>query len=306
MKRFKVNENDEGQRLNRFIEKVFLKVPKSLIYKLIRKKEIKVNFKRSTFDYILKKDDVVEVFGLDEFFKKTSRNICQNTDENLSKKFKLDVIFEDENILVVNKQRGIKTQPNSKKKDSLIDLVIEYLSQKKDYEAEKQNSFTPAFCTRLDMNTKGLVVAGKNAKALRTLNELTAKGRILKTYFCSVEGVMEKKSETLVGFWTKDFRKNIVKITKNKRQNSKKVITKYFVVKQFFKTANLKILLLTGRSHQIRAHMQSIGHPIVGDFKYGSSFKKKLQLICCGLEFDSKNSFLDYLNGKKITLPRIC
>lgn len=297
MKKFIINENDEGQRLSRFIEKMFIKMPKSLIYKSIRKKNVKVNSKKSIHNYILKKGDIVEVYFLDSFFEEKKEDLFSNL-----KKFRLNIIYEDENILVVNKERGIKTQPNSSRKDSLIDFVIKYLSEKKEYVVEKENSFKPAFCTRLDTNTKGLVVAGKNRKSLTTLNELIKNGNIKKTYLCIVEGKMQKKREVLVGYWNKDRLKNKVKISENKSMFSKKVITEYLVVEQFLETAKLKVFLHTGKSHQIRAHLASINHPIVGDFKYGSRFKENLKLLCYSLEFKTKGTFLEYLDSKKITL----
>ena len=164
MKIFKINENDEGQRLNKFIEKVFNCLPKSLMYKFIRKKNIKLNKKKVLPSYILKKGDVVSVFGLNSFLKENKNIVFKNLEN-----FKLDVVFEDENILVINKQEGIMSQPNSKTKNSLIDYVLKYLIEKKEYVAENENSFTPAFCTRLDTNTKGLIIAGKNAKAVAEL-----------------------------------------------------------------------------------------------------------------------------------------
>ena len=297
MKKFTINENDEGQRLSRFIEKMFCKMPKSLIYKSIRKKNVKVNSKKSIHNQILKKGDIVEVYFLDSFFEEKKEDLFLNL-----KNFRLDVVYEDENILVVNKEGGIKTQPNSKKNDSLIDMVIKYLTEKKEYIAEKENSFKPAFCTRLDTNTKGLVIAGKNRKALITLNELMKNGNIKKTYLCIVEGKMQKKREVLVGYWSKDHIKNKVKISKNKSMFSKKVITEYLVVEQLLKTAKLKVILHTGRSHQIRAHMALINHPIVGDFKYGSKVKENLKLLCYSLEFNTKGTYLEYLDAKKITL----
>ena len=298
MKKFIINENDAGQRLDKFIKKAFLNIPNSLIYKFIRKKKIKTNNKRSYFDYILKLDDLVTVYGLDDFFTK------KKFDVDSSKKLKLDVVFEDKNILILNKPSGVKTQPNSNKKDSLIDLVVRYLIEKKEYFPEKENSFVPAFCTRLDFNTKGLIIAGKNAKTLRCLGELTKKGKIKKTYKCFVEGVMEKKNDVLMGYWSKDFKQNKVIITEKRREFSKKVVTEYFVLKQFENIAKLQVLIKSGKSHQIRAHMKQIGHPIVGDVKYGSKIKKELQLTCCEIEFESENSILSYLNNKKIILNK--
>ena len=297
LQNFKINENDSGQRLNKFIEKCYFNVPKSLIYKAIRTKNIKVNKKRTIASYILKEGDFVLVYGLDEFFKKREDFNYENLNN-----FKLNIVFEDENILILNKEKGIKTQPNSQVKDSLIDKVLSYLINKKEYFPSKENSFTPAFCTRLDFNTSGLVVAGKNAKTLRCLNKLIAEGKIKKTYYCNVEGIMQKRKETLVGYWSKDQNKNKVLITNFKRENSKKVITEYFVLKQNKSTAFLKVILHTGKSHQIRAHLSLIKHPIVGDFKYGSKTKKNLQLVCGELQFFSENTYLNYLNNKKISI----
>lgn len=302
MKSFKITQNDQGQRLNKFIEKAFLNVPKSLIYKSIRKKNVKINKKALKANYILNFGDIVEVYGLDEFFIKKEQKINFKAYDGFEK---LDIVFEDENILVLNKKEGIMSQPNSKQKNSLIDFVKAYLIEKKEYFPEKENSFSPAFCTRLDTNTKGLIVAGKNAKALRNLNQLIKNGQIKKTYICEVEGIMEKNHEILVGFWSKDFKKNKAKITSNKREFSKKVVTEYFVLKRAKKTARLKVVILTGKSHQIRAHLKQINHPIVGDFKYGSKTKSKLKLICCELFFNCKEGELKYLNQKKITLKKL-
>ena len=176
--------------------------------------------------------------------------------------------------------------------------------KKKEYVSENENSFTPAFCTRLDTNTKGLIIAGKNAKALRSLNELNRMLKIKKTYYCIVEGIVEKDNEILKGFWKKDFKKNKVKISSNFEEFSKEVVTKFYVLKRFSNKTALKIVIYGGKSHQIRAHMQTIGHPIVGDLKYGSKFKEQLKLVCCGLKFNSKNSYLDYLDGKNIILKK--
>ncbi len=299
MKNFKVNVNDAGQRLNKFIEKVFYCVPKSLMYKFIRKKNIKINGKKILPSYILKEGDVVSVFGLDSFFKENKNRAFKDL-QNV----KLDVVFEDKNIIVINKKEGIMSQPNSKTKNSLIDYVLKYLIDKKEYVAENENSFTPAFCTRLDTNTKGLIIAGKNSKALRSLNDLNKRLKIEKTYYCIVEGVVGKNSGTLKGFWKKDSKKNKVKISSKFEEFSKEVVTNFFVLKRFSNKTALKIVIFGGKSHQIRAHMKTIGHPIIGDLKYGSKFKEQLHLVCCGLKFNSKNSYLDYLDGKKIVLKK--
>ena len=130
--------------------------------------------------------------------------------------------------------------------------------------------------------------------------------KIKKTYYCVVEGIVEKDNEILKGFWKKDFKKNKVKIISNFEEFSKEVVTKFYVLKRFSNKTALKVIISGGKSHQIRAHMQTIGHPIVGDLKYGSKFKEQLKLVCCGLQFNSKNTYLDYLDGEKIILKKYC
>ncbi len=296
MKTFNINENDAGQRLNKFIEKTYFSMPLSLMYKNIRKKNIKVNRKSSKPQYILKLGDIVSVYGLDEFFKAKHYTV------NAKDGFSLNIVYEDKNILVVYKGKGVKSHPNSSLKDSLIDNIIKYLIFKGEYIPENENSFVPSLCGRLDVNTSGLIMAGKNANALRSLNELNRQGRIKKTYICTVEGILTKNREVLVGYWNKDTAKNKAFITSKAYSTSKKVITEYILLKQLKNKAVVKVLLHTGRSHQIRAQMAKIGHPIVGDFKYGSKYKVPQKLSCVELEFESKNSFFEYLNGKKIAL----
>lgn len=296
MKTFNINENDAGQRLNKFIEKTYFNVPLSLMYKNIRKKNVKVNHKPSKPQYILKIGDVVSVYGLDEFFKAKYYNFSEK------KGVPLNIAYEDSNIIVVYKCKGIKSHPNSSLKDSLIDNIIKYLIFKGEYVPENENSFAPSLCGRLDVNTSGLIMAGKNANALRSLNELNRQGRIKKTYICTVEGILTKNREVLVGYWSKDTAKNKAFIKSKVYDSAKKVITEYILLKQLENKAVVKVLLHTGKSHQIRAQMAQIGHPIVGDIKYGSKYKTPQKLSCIGLEFYSKGSFLEYLDGKKITL----
>ena len=296
MKTFNINENDAGQRLNKFIEKTYFNVPLSLMYKNIRKQNVKVNHKPSKPQYILKIGDVVSVYGLDEFFKAKYYNFSEK------KGVPLNIAYEDSNIIVVYKCKGIKSHPNSSLKDSLIDNIIKYLIFKGEYVPENENSFAPSLCGRLDVNTSGLIMAGKNANALRSLNELNRQGRIKKIYICTVEGILTKNREVLVGYWSKDTAKNKALIKSKVYDSAKKVITEYILLKQLENKAVVKVLLHTGKSHQIRAQMAQIGHPIVGDIKYGSKYKTPQKLSCIGLEFYSKGSFLEYLDGKKITL----
>lgn len=292
-----ITENDSGQRLNKFLEKVFPNLPKSMMYKSIRKKNIKVNRKRCDAKDILLAGDVVDIYINEKFLSKpTDKNQFALFDKNLN------IVYEDDNMIIVNKPVGLKSQPDYAGEDNLIDRINGYLikSGKFDYESEK--SFRPSLCNRLDRNTDGLVIAAKNFKALQEINRLICERKIVKIYSCLVEGNFCNDHDVLVGWWSKDKKNNKVKISSEKRDGSKKVITEYVVLQRFKDNTKLKIILHTGRSHQIRAHLASIGHPIVGDVKYGSSTRGTQKLTSYGLIFKSSDSILEYMHNKIITL----
>ena len=166
MKEFKINKNDSGQRVDKFILKTVPKLPKSLLYKYIRLKRIKVNKKRCEISQVLAENDMVEMYINDEFFE-----IKKNT-EFLTINSSLNIIYEDENILIVNKPAGTDVHRGSQNnKETLIDIIKSYLYQKSEYNPDEENSFSPAICNRLDRNTTGLVIAAKNAQSLREINE---------------------------------------------------------------------------------------------------------------------------------------
>lgn len=298
----KVGENDANQRLNRFIEKVFPKFPRSAIYKAIRIKKIKVNGKRSRADEILKLGDKVKIFGFSEFVRKTRSSKVLS----FSLKGKIKIVYEDENLIIVNKPAGLNSQPCKNGSDSLISRILNYMVSSNQLVLENENSFLPAICNRLDRNTSGLVVAAKNFNALKSFNELLKSRRILKIYCCLSEGVFDEENGVLVNWLTKDFKKNKALVSELKIRNSKLSVLRYFVVKQFLNYAKLRVVLYTGRFHQIRAQLSFIGHPILGDLKYGSLIKnRKMSLQAVGLIFNTKNSMFDYLDGREIEIDSI-
>lgn len=292
-----ITENDSGQRLNKFLEKVFPNLPKSMMYKSIRKKNIKVNRKRCDAKDILLTGDVVDIYINDKF-------LARRTDKNKFVMFDkvLNIVYEDDNLIIVNKPVGLKSQPDYAGEDSLIDRINGYLIKNGKFDYKLEKSFRPSLCNRLDRNTDGLVIAAKNFKTLQEVNRLIRDRKIVKIYSCLVEGILCNDHDVLVGWWNKDKKNNKVSISSDKRSGSKKVITEYFVLQRFKDKTKLKIILQTGRSHQIRAHLASIGHPIVGDIKYGSFIKGMQKLTSCGLIFKSSDSTLEYMNGKIITL----
>lgn len=292
-----ITENDSGQRLNKFLEKVFPNLPKSLMYKSIRKKNIKVNRKRCDAKYILLAGDIVDIYVNDKFLsKETNKNKFALFDKDLN------IVYEDDNMIIVNKPVGLKSQPDYVGEDNLIGRINGYLIKSGKFDYKSERSFRPSLCNRLDRNTDGLVIAAKNFKTLQEVNRLIRERKIVKIYSCIVEGNVCSDHDILIGWWIKDKKRNKVTISGEKCGDSKKVITEYFVLKRFKNNTKLKIILHTGRSHQIRAHLASIGHPIVGDKKYGSSIGTTQKLTSCGLIFKSSDSILEYINGKIITL----
>lgn len=308
MKKVTVNKNDENKRLDSFLQKFIYGMPMSLIYKYIRKKRVKVNGKRGKESYRLKAGDLIELYINDEFFEDKSFKW-----EFKNSSFNLDVIYEDDNIIIVNKPAGMVVHPDKEHAgDNLINRIKNYLFKKCEYNPESENCFAPSLVNRIDRNTSGLVIAAKNAASLAVLNEKMKEREINKSYVCIVLGKMSKKSELLKGFLFKNEAENKVYISSRREsEDFKTILTKYDVISSSKDFSLLKVALLTGRTHQIRAHLASIGHPILGDGKYGKNVVNKAlgykyQALCSfkiEFNFEKNAGGLEYLNGKKITLP---
>ena len=303
-----IKKNDAGQRLDKFITKT-LDLPMSLLYKSIRLKKIKVNRKRAEVGTILNEGDTIQCFLADSFFEKE-----QEGDSLLRIAPKISVVYEDENILLVDKRPGVSVHEDEHgKNNTLITHIIAYLYQKGEYNPEEEQSFTPALCNRIDRNTGGIVIAAKNAEALRVMNEKIKNREIDKFYLAAIHGIPEKSIDTLTGYLLKDEKTNSVRVyTKNPPRGAKNIITKYKVIAKASDSALLEVELLTGRTHQIRAHMAFVGHPLIGDGKYGvnkddrSKGYKYQALYSYKLRFSFKGepTALDYLNGKEFSIPK--
>lgn len=295
MKSVVINKNDADQRVDKFLSKFCKNMPQSMLYKAIRKKRIKVNGKKTEINYRLKEGDKLDLYINDEFFESSSYTEYKNITP------RLDVIYEDENIIIMDKKAGILSHDNKgEKSDTLLNHMKAYLYQKGEYRPEEEHSFSPALCNRIDRNTAGIVIAAKNAASLKLINEKIKNREIKKYYLCLAEGIFKDKEGILKGSLTKNHEENKVYI---KEDGEKNIVTKYKVIKENADTTVAEIELITGRTHQIRAHLASIGHPLVGDTKYGA--KKKLkghigQALCAyKIKFDfSDENFLSYLNGK--------
>ncbi len=313
MRELKIGKNDAGQRLDKFITKT-LDLPTSLLYKSIRLKKIKVNRKRAEISTILTEGDTVQCFLAEEFFARLDGEGGEVT-ANLSRIApKLDVIYEDENIILLNKRPGVSVHEDEH--NALSTLIVQlqaYLYQRGEYDPASEQSFSPALCNRIDRNTGGIVIAAKNAEALRIMNEKIKLREIDKFYLAAVHGVPSPRSDTIRGYLLKDERTNQVRIwDKNPPRGAKEIITRYRVVASKRDTSLIEVELLTGRTHQIRAHMAHIGHPLVGDGKYGVNREDRARgykyqaLYSYRLRFSFKTEagILGYLDGKEFSIPK--
>ena len=309
MRELKIGKNDAGQRLDKFITKT-LELPTGLLYKSIRLKKIKVNRKRAENNTMLCEGDTVQCFLPEEFFEK---RVTRSTYENVTPR--LDIVYEDENIMLLNKRPGVSVHEDENgSTNTLITHIQAYLYSKGEYNPDDEQSFAPALCNRIDRNTGGIVIAAKNAEALRVMNEKIKFREIDKRYLAAVHGIPKPESATIKAFLLKDDKQNIVCIyDKNPPRSAKEIITKYTVVAKSGDTALLEVELLTGRTHQIRAHMAHIGHPLIGDGKYGINksdrakgykyqalYSYKLKFCFSGEE----KTLLDYLDGKEFAISK--
>jgi len=289
---FLIGKNDSGIRADRFLLKA-TNAPSSLIYKTFRKKDVKVNGVRIKEDYILSENEMLHIYISDEFIK----------EKNVQKPLiSVPVVYEDDFIIIFNKPKGLPCQPDKNHKEgTLADFLKGYLNKKGEYLPEKENSFSPALCNRLDTNTKGLVIGAKTAAALREMNEHIRLHNVKKYCLCKTEGIPRQRKKTVNSFISKDEKLNKSTVS----ENGKAISMEYTVLSETNNTATVEVLLKTGRSHQIRAYFSSIGCPLVGDRKYGSKTGGGQELTAYRLLFDFPENIagvLSYLRGKEFRL----
>ncbi len=269
MREFVINSSENGLTLEKYVFKVLKTAPMSFVYKLFRKKDIKVNGHHQDKKYRLVTDDVVAIYITDQQFEEFEKDKALNP--NL--KIKDWIIYEDNNVLFINKPRGLLVQKSNPNDESLDQLVVEYLMATNQYDPNKEKGFVPGPAHRLDRNTSGLVAFGKNHDSLNLLFELFKNHDLInKHYLALVVGQVEKEKDTIDAPLLKDEEKNLVRVSKN----GKTAKTVYKLLKRYKDYSLLDVTLLTGRTHQIRVHMAYINHPIVGDSKYGNFEVNKL------------------------------
>lgn len=309
MREIIISRNDAGQRLDKFLHKLMPTIPDSMLYKGLRKECVRLNGKHAKDASVkLSEGDVLKLYFHDEFFEK-------KTDDDFKKlNPELSVVYEDENILLVDKPQGLCVhEDESGEGATLIDYIKCYLWKKGEYNPDEEQSFVPALCNRIDRNTRGIVIAAKNSESLRIMNEKIKMREIEKFYICVVDGIMAEKSGELRAFLRRDEKKKQVYIFKNPVPDGKTIITAYKVLEEGAGRSLLEVELKTGRTHQIRAHFASIGHPLIGDGKYGKNeINKKAgvfrQALCSHrLKFCFKgdSGCLEYLNGKEFSIGEI-
>jgi 23S rRNA pseudouridine955/2504/2580 synthase len=321
MKQFYVQQNEAGQRLDKLLGKILNKAPKSFIYKMLRKKNITLNGKKADGSEKLAVQDEIKLFLSDETIAQFSEEVETTIVEE-----KLDIIYEDKHLLIVNKPLGVLSQKAEKGDVSMVEHIISYLLSSHQMTKEQLLSFKPAICNRLDRNTGGILIAGKSLLGLQEMAKLLKSRSLEKYYLCIVKGKVEEKKR-IEGYLSKDEEKNQVKIFPKQTENTEYICTEYepltcskAAVRDRADLAEdealgtytlLRVKLITGKSHQIRAHLASIGHPIVGDFKYGSQktnhyFKRNYGLTSQLLHshqiiMPKLDGELSYLSGKSFT-----
>lgn len=310
MKEFTVKKNDAGQRLDRFVGKAVPLLPEALLQKYIRIKRIKLNGKGAKRDVRLTEGDILQLYINDEFFEKPR-------EENSYLKVgtpRLDIVYEDENILLADKKPGVLCHSAGVwDYNTLIANIQAYMAQKGEWKPKEENSFAPALCNRIDRNTGGIVIAAKNAEALRILNEKIKDREIEKYYLCAVQGRPKPPRGRLENYLFKDAGKNQVYVKNRPEPGAKTAVTEYRLITSRGELSLVECRLLTGRTHQIRAQMSHAGWPLLGDGKYGSERfnrgygEKGQALYSYKLKFDfpTDAGILEYLRGKIFTVNSV-
>lgn len=296
MREVTINANDARQRLDKFLTKYMPDLPQSMLYKGLRKNCVRVNGKHvKQGDYILNEGDTLSLYFKDEFFKQPKIFVPIKSD--------LKIVYEDENLLLIDKEAGTVVHADDKgTENTLIRRVQSYLFENGEYDPANEHSFSPALANRLDRNTGGIIIAAKNAEALRIINEKIKNREIKKLYLCVAEGQTEPEGE-LTAYLTRGDK--IVSVSDAPSADAKEIKTRYRLIASDNGLSLLEVELLTGRTHQIRAQLSAIGHPLAGDTKYGAKkTENRYMLYSYKLVFDfqSDAGILNYMTGREFSV----
>lgn len=307
MKQIYVNEYQAGQRLDKLLLKILNKAPKSFIYKMLRKKNIVLNGKKAEGSEIVQPNDEIKLYLSDETIEKFSMVVNPDIVED-----DLDIIYEDKNILIINKAMGVLSQKANPSDVSMVEYIISYLLRSEQITKEQLLSFKPGICNRLDRNTSGLLIAGKTLIGLQEMAKIFRERKIDKYYLSIVKGQVNK-SNKITGYLRKNKSNNMVTVSEKSSPDSVYISTEYKPMAFTDDFTLLEVKLITGKSHQIRAHLASIGHPIIGDLKYGDQKINKYFKDKYGLKHQLLHSYryafpqllgpLSNLSGCKFEAP---
>ena len=265
MKLITVHKQEEGQRLVKLLGAYLKEAPNSFFYKMLRKKNITLNGKKADGTEKLKCGDEIRLFLSDETYEKFAGKVQPREKFPMAK---LNIVYEDSNVIFINKPAGMLSQKSVPSDVSLNEYLLGYLEKSGQWKQEESKAFRPSVCNRLDRNTSGMVICGKSMAGLQQMAALLKDRSLHKYYLCLVKGVMTE-SQHLEGYLLKDENSNQVKIFQKETEGAAHIITEYEPLYTDGEATLLKVTLVTGKSHQIRAHLSSIGHPIIGDPKYG-------------------------------------
>lgn len=309
MRELNIGKKEAGQRMDKYLKKYFREAGSGFLYKMLRKKNIVLNDKKAEGSEMLQEGDSIKLYLAEETIEKFRGAAEELPVVAAKKKTALDIVYEDENFLIVNKTVGILSQKAAPNDVSMVELLIDYMLENKQITREELQIFHPSVCNRLDRNTSGLLLAGKTLAGLQEFSRILKERNMKKYYLCLVKGIVEKANHCKA-YLVKDRKNNQVKISMHPAQDAEYIETAYEPLWHGKDVTLLKVELITGKSHQIRSHLASLGYPLAGDSKYGDKrwnqeLKEKVGLShqflhAWRIEFPKQEGILLPLSEKRI------